>query len=101
MGGWLLALLKWLSPLAYLLAAAAGFFRFSIRPQGAGGDEWCPSGKGGTHGGGFRATGACIWHVLEYKLDVNVSFSVEEMDQFVHLAILWASPIFFFQVAIM
>jgi len=98
MGGWLLASLKWCSPLAYLLAAATVLFHYSVRPQGAGGDEWCPLEKGGTPGGGFQATVACMWHVLEYKLDVKVSFSVEEMDQYVHLAILWASPIFFFQV---
>jgi hypothetical protein len=39
--------------------------------------------------------GGCVWHVLEYKLDVAVAFTVEEMDQLVHLGLQWATPVFF------
>ncbi len=31
---------------------------------------WCPEEKGGAQGGGFVASPACVWHAMEYELDV-------------------------------
>lgn len=92
--GWLRASIAWISPLAWLLASVRYLFRFSVRPHGAGGDVWCPADKGGTAAGAFQMTGSCVWHALEYKLDVAVDFTVDAMDQLVHLGLLWATPLF-------
>ena len=95
---WCFVAIRWLAPVAFLLACALRLFTFSIRraPDGAPAHGWCGEHEGGGGGGAFGWSAECGWNVLEYHLDVNVAFTEDQVTASIQMALQWVVPIFAF-----